>query len=118
MEWRESVLSRTIHENLEDQAPNLLPDVVIIDFGTNNILYTNTMDNNIPGYVHEIVTKFKAIIPDVSIVFTSMQDLYRKGKYIDAGIRFNEVVDSMAHVTNSLYWNFYDLSDGYKKIRF
>jgi LysM repeat protein len=47
-----------------------------------------------------------------------MQDLYRKGKYIDAGIRFNEVVDSMAQVTNSLYWNFYDLSGGYKKIRF
>jgi len=111
----QSVLSL---EKLEDQAPHLLPDVVIIDFGTNNILYTNTMDENIPRYVHEIVTKFKAINPDVSIVFTSMQDLYRKGKYIDAGIRFNEVVDSMAQVTNSLYWNFYDLSGGYKKIRF
>ncbi|MBM3448461.1 MAG: LysM peptidoglycan-binding domain-containing protein [Bacteroidetes bacterium] len=111
----QSVLSL---EKLEDQAPHLLPDVVIIDFGTNNILYTNTMDENIPRYVHEIVTKFKAINPEVSIVFTSMQDLYRKGKYIDAGIRFNEVVDSMAQVTNSLYWNFYDLSGGYKKIRF
>lgn len=111
----QSVLSL---EKLEDQAPHLLPDVVIIDFGTNNILYTNTMDNNIPKYVHEIVSKFKAINPEVSIVFTSMQDLYRKGKYIDAGIRFNEVVDSMAQVTNCVYWNFYDLSGGYKKIRF
>ncbi len=103
---------------LEDQAPQFLPDVVIIDFGTNNILYTNKMDNNIPRYVNETVAKFKAINPHVSIIFTSMQDLYKNGRYIDAGIRFNEVVDSMAHATNSLYWNFYDLSGGYKKIKF
>jgi lysophospholipase L1-like esterase len=103
---------------LEDHAPQLLPDVVIIDFGTNNILYTNKMDNNIPGYVNETVAKFKAINPHVSIIFTSMQDLYKNGRYIDAGIRFNEVVDSMAHATNSLYWNFYDLSGGFKKIKF
>jgi LysM repeat protein len=103
---------------LEDQAPQLLPDVVIIDFGTNNILYTNKMDDNIPRYVNETVAKFKAINPHVSIIFTSMQDLYKNGRYIDAGIRFNEVVDSMAHATNSLYWNFYDLSGGYKKIKF
>jgi LysM repeat protein/lysophospholipase L1-like esterase len=111
----QSVLSLS---KLEDQAPQLLPDIVIIDFGTNNILYTNTMDNNIPRYVRETVTKFKAINPNVSIIFTSMQDLYKNGKYIDAGIRFNEVVDSMATATNSLYWNFYDLSGGFKKIKF
>ena len=103
---------------LEDQAPQFLPDIVIIDFGTNNILYTNKMDNNIPRYVNETVAKFKAINPHVSIILTSMQDLYKNGRYIDAGIRFNEVVDSMAHATNSLYWNFYDLSGGYKKIKF
>ena len=103
---------------LEDQAPQLLPDIVIIDFGTNNILYTNTMDNNIPSYVNKTVAKFKAINPNVSIIFTSMQDLYKNGRYINAGIRFNEVVDSMAAATNSLYWNFYDLSGGYMKIRF
>jgi lysophospholipase L1-like esterase len=103
---------------LEDQAPQFLPDVVIIDFGTNNILYTNKMDNNIPRYVNETVAKFKAINPHVSIIFTSMQDLYKNGRYIDAGIRFNEVLDSMAYATNSLYWNFYDLSGGYKKIKF
>ena len=103
---------------LEDQAPQLLPDVVIIDFGTNNILYTNKMDDNIPRYVNETVAKFKAINPHVSIIFTSMQDLYKNGRYIDAGIRFNEVLDSMAMATNSLYWNFYDLSGGYKKIKF
>jgi lysophospholipase L1-like esterase len=103
---------------LEDQAPQLLPDIVIIDFGTNNILATNKMDNNIPSYVKKTVAKFKAINPNVSIIFTSMQDLYKNGRYIDAGIRFNEVVDSMAMATNSLYWNFYDLSGGYMKIRF
>ena len=103
---------------VEDQAPQLLPDIVIIDFGTNNILYTNTMDNNIPSYLIKTVAKFKAINPNVSIIFTSMQDLYKNGKYINAGIRFNEVVDSMAMATNSLYWNFYDLSGGYMKIKF
>jgi LysM repeat protein len=68
--------------------------------------------------VKKTVAKFKAINPNVSIIFTSMQDLYKNGRYIDAGIRFNEVVDSMAMATNSLYWNFYDLSGGYMKIRF
>jgi lysophospholipase L1-like esterase len=111
----QSVLSIS---KLEDQAPQLLPDIVIIDFGTNNILYTNTMDNNIPSYAKQTVAKFKAINPHVSIIFTSMQDLYKNGRYIDAGITFNQVLDSMAAATNSLYWNFYDLSGGFMKIRY
>jgi lysophospholipase L1-like esterase len=93
------------------------PDVVIIDYGTNNILYSNTVPADMPKFVANAVSTFRAINPNVSIVLTSTQDLYYKGKYIDAAIRFNVVMDSLAAVHDCLYWNFYDLSGGFKRIR-
>lgn len=102
---------------LEEQANVIQPDVVIIDYGTNNILYSNTVPADMPKFVANAVSTFRAINPNVSIVLTSTQDLYYKGKYIDAAIRFNVVMDSLAAVHDCLYWNFYDLSGGFKRIR-
>ncbi len=104
-------------DKMEEQAEVIRPDIVIIDYGTNNILYTNEVPADLPDMVRKAVKKYKAINPNVTIILTSMQDLYYKKKYIDAGIRYNFMMDSLAAANNCLYWNFYDLSGGYKRIR-
>lgn len=102
---------------LKDHARIIKPDIVIIDYGTNNILYTNKVPNNLPEMVAEAVKKFREINPDISIILTSTQDLFYKKKYISAAIDFNYMMDSLAAVNRCLFWNFYDLSGGYKRIR-
>lgn len=105
-------------EKLAQHAEIINPDIVIIDYGTNNILYTNDVPKDLDDMVKTAVEKFRNINPEISIILTSTQDLYYKKKYIDAAIEFNHQMDSLAAANQCLYWNFYDLSGGYKRIKY
>jgi len=109
--------SMLILDELPEQAAILKPDVVLLDFGTNDILYTNSIDQALMGQIEKSIKKFKEIDSNILIVLTSTQDLFYKGKYITAGIDFRDLMDSIAKKNNCLYWNWYDLSGGYKTIR-
>ena len=104
-------------EKLTEHAAIIEPDIVIIDYGTNNILYTNDVPADLPAMVKSAVEKFRNINPEVSIILTSTQDLFYKKNYISAAIEFNQKMDSLAAIHNCLYWNFYDLSGGYMRIQ-
>ncbi len=104
-------------EKLKEQSEQLQPDLVILDYGTNNILYQNKVPANLPANVVKAITQFREINPDILIVLTSTQDLFYKGRYIDAGIEFAKMMDSIARENDVMYWNFYDLSGGYGQIK-
>lgn len=104
-------------DKMPDQAAILKPDIVILDFGTNDILYNNAIDPKLPEQVRKAIRKFRAVNPDVLIILTSTQDLYRKGKYITAGPIFRDLIDSLAREQKCMFWNWYDLSGGLKTIR-
>jgi lysophospholipase L1-like esterase len=102
---------------LKEQVTVLNPDVVLLDFGTNNILYTNSVPVNMPEYVQNAINLFRDINPNIQIILTSTQDLFYKGKYIDAAVAFNFLMDSLAKKHHVLFWNYYDLSGGYAQIK-
>jgi LysM repeat protein len=104
-------------EKLKEQSEQLQPDLVILDYGTNNILYQNKVPANLSANVVKAITKFREINPDILIVLTSTQDLFYKGRYIDAGIEFAKMMDSIARENDVMYWNFYDLSGGFGQIK-
>lgn len=103
-------------EKLEQQAKLLNPDIVLLDFGTNDILYNNAVDPALKKQTIRAIDQFRAINPEVIIVLTSTQDLYRKGKYISAGPVFRDLMDSIAREKDCMFWNWYDLSGGYQTI--
>ncbi len=106
-----------ILDKLEDQAKILQPDIVLLDFGTNDILYTNKIDAKLESQVVKAIQKFRAINPNMLIVLTSTQDLFYKGNPITAGIEFRDLMDSIARKNNCLFWNWYDISGGLNTIR-
>ena len=106
-----------ILDKLPEQAAVLKPDVVLLDFGTNDILYTNKIDAQLESQVEKAIKNFRRINPEILIVLTSTQDLYYKGKYITAGVDFRDLMDSIARKNNCLFWNWYDISGGLKTIR-
>ena len=104
-------------DKLEQQLPIIDPDIVFLDFGTNDILYTNKIDPGLRVQVQKAITKIKSIKPEVLVVLTSTQDLFYKGKIITAGPIFRDLMDSIARVNNCLFWNWYDLSGGLGTIK-
>ena len=104
-------------DKLEQQLPIIDPDIVFLDFGTNDILYTNKIDPGLRVQVQKAITKIKLIKPEVLVVLTSTQDLFYKGKTITAGPIFRDLMDSIARVNNCLFWNWYDLSGGLGTIK-
>ena len=104
-------------EKLREQSEVLQPNLVILDYGTNNILYENKVAENLPKNVSKAISNFREINPEVVIVLTATQDLFYKGRHIDAGIDFARVMDSLARVNEVLFWNYYDLSGGYGQIK-
>jgi LysM repeat protein/lysophospholipase L1-like esterase len=106
-----------ILDELPEQAAVLKPDVVLLDFGTNDILYTNKIDGDLEKQIVKAIKKFRDINPEILIVLTSTQDLFYKGKYITAGVEFRDLMDSIAKKNDCLFWNWYDLAGGLKTIR-
>ena len=104
-------------ENLEKHAAILKPDLVILDFGTNDILFKNAIDEKLSDQIEKSINRFRAINPEILIVLTSTQDLFYKKKYITAGISFRNLIDSLAKKYDCLFWNWYDLSGGYGTIK-
>lgn len=104
-------------EKLREQSEVLQPDLVILDYGTNNILYQNKVAETLPKNVSKAISNFRSINPEILIVLTATQDLFYKGRYIDAGIDFTQVMDSLARANEVLFWNYYDLSGGYGQIK-
>jgi LysM repeat protein len=106
-----------ILEKLPEQIPVINPDIVILDFGTNDILYENKIDPKLPLEVEKAISWWKSMVPEVLIVLTSTQDLYYKKHPITAGVLFRDLMDSLAKKNDCLFWNWYDLSGGLNTIR-
>ncbi len=104
-------------ENLVKHAVILKPDLVILDFGTNDILFKNAIDEKLGEQIEKSIELFRKINPDILIVLTSTQDLFYKKKFITAGISFRNMIDSLAKKNDCLFWNWYDLSGGFGTIK-
>jgi LysM repeat protein len=104
-------------ENLEKHAAILKPNLVILDFGTNDILFKNAIDEKLSEQIEKSIERFRKLNPDILIVLTSTQDLFYKKKFITAGVSFRNLIDSLAKKNDCLFWNWYDLSGGYGTIK-
>jgi len=104
-------------EKMPTQAKVLKPDLVFLDFGTNDILYSNAIDPKLSKQIIKAIASFREVNPEVIVVLTSVQDLYYKGKYITVGPAFRDLIDSIAQEEKCMFWNWYDLSGGLGTIR-
>ena len=103
-------------DKMPDQAAILKPDIVILDFGTNDILSTNKIDPNLEKQVNKAIAKFKAVNPEILVILTTTQDLY-KGKTITACMPFRDLMDSIARKNDCLFWDWFDLAGGSRTIK-
>jgi len=103
-------------DKLTEQARLLHPDIALLDFGTNDIA-TNEIAATLPDNICQAIGKLREINPEMVIILTSTQDLFKRGRYITAGVKFRNLVDSLAKSQHTLFWNWYDLSGGLHAIK-
>ncbi len=106
-----------ILDKLPEQIQEIKPDIVLLDFGTNDILSTNSISKSLSKEVEQSIAMWRKLNPDILIVLTSTQDLFYKNHAITAGINFRNLMDSLARKNGCLFWNWYDLSGGINTIK-
>jgi hypothetical protein len=86
--------SLLVEELVDEQLPTLSPNLIILDFGTNNYLYDNQVKPELGPQIEQIIKKLRTISPKAVILLTSTQDLYYKSKHVTSGIVFRNLIDS------------------------
>lgn len=108
-----SILSQQL---LKNQLPVLTPNLLILDFGTNDYLYDNHVKTELGPQIEQIIENLREIAPNALILLTSTQDLFYKSQPITAGIVFRNLIDSLAKKNHCLFWDWYAVSGGKKSL--
>jgi lysophospholipase L1-like esterase len=96
----------------EDQIQYISPDLIILDWGTNDILYTNFISETVLENIHEVIRRVKQKCPDAVILLTSVQDMNWKGKNITKSSEFSDQVRKIAFENDCLFYDWFSVSGG------
>lgn len=104
-------------ELFEQQLPYLNPDLVIIDFGTNDFLMTDKIDEKLESQIIKVIDKVRLAAPNASILLTTAQDLYWKKINIKSGLAFTEIIHRVAKEKNCAVYDWYWVAGGQTVMR-
>ncbi|MDP6207436.1 MAG: GDSL-type esterase/lipase family protein, partial [Roseibacillus sp.] len=83
-------------EALEAEVLALQPDVLILDYGTNDYLYTDMLPEDLEEDIREAIGRIRAQSPLTAIVLTTAGDLYRDGLNVRSAKAFGELIYRIA----------------------
>jgi hypothetical protein len=110
-----SVLFETKYD---DEAAYLNPDLVIIDFGTNDFLYKNKVPIDLEYQIDSVIDKVRNTSPMATILLTSAQDMIYKKRNITASKQFSKLIKVIAVKKHCAFWDWYSIAGGAKTMRF
>jgi hypothetical protein len=67
-------------EKFNSHLKTINPDLVILDLGTNDFLYDDSIKSNLRAEIVEIITNIRVATPLASVLLCTTQDLYYKQK--------------------------------------
>lgn len=99
-------------ERFEEEAAFLNPDLIIVDYGTNDFLYTNSIPQQLRSEIQQVINKIKKANPEASIVLTSAQDMNYKKVNVTASKLFSQMMKIIAYENQCGFWDWYLISGG------
>ena len=96
----------------------LKPDLVILDWGTNDIIYKNAVAPDHARKVIRTIQRIRAVDPHVSILLTSVQDMNYRRRNVTAAAEYAKVMREIAREQNCLFFDWYRTSGGPDTMRF
>ncbi|MBX7126842.1 MAG: LysM peptidoglycan-binding domain-containing protein [Cyclobacteriaceae bacterium] len=104
-----SLLSESL---FEAQLPLLHPDLVVLDFGTNDYLIGNHIPAEMETRILAVIARVRRAAPGASILLTSTQDMNRRGRNITAGKTYSDLIRRIAREQHCLFYDWYWISGG------
>ncbi|HZY81323.1 MAG TPA: LysM peptidoglycan-binding domain-containing protein [Cyclobacteriaceae bacterium] len=97
---------------IDTQLPALMPDLVILDYGTNDFLYSQMIPAQLGRQIVQTINWIKQLAPGTSILLTSTQDMYRRGANVAAAKEFSNMMRKIAKEQNCGFYDWYRVSGG------
>jgi len=102
-----------LHEDkFVEQAKILHPDLVILDFGTNDILYENIIPINLEKQIIQVINRVREAAPDASILLTTPQDARYRRRHATIAFEFSMLIRTIAKKEKCAFWDWYYISGG------
>ncbi|MCS6824698.1 MAG: GDSL-type esterase/lipase family protein [Cytophagaceae bacterium] len=99
-------------ELYEPHLKALQPDVVIIDYGTNDILYKDTILAELETDIVAAIQKTRNAAPNASIILTSAQDMFWKQQFTKSSKKFSELIHRIAQQYNCGVYDWFWIAGG------
>ncbi len=100
----------------QEHLPYLMPDLVILDFGTNDYLYSDDIPTNLEAEIKKVIKKVRVSVPNADILLTSAQDMNRKGKNILSGSKYSALIRKIAKEEDCAFYDWFWVSGGPRTI--
>ena len=92
--------------------PILEPDLVILDYGTNDYIYEDRIKPELESEIVQIIRNIRSVSPQSNILLTTTQDMMRKGQKLEAGVQFSDLIRKIARAENCALYDWYWISGG------
>lgn len=93
------------------------PDLLIFDWGTNEIAKGNKVPENHPKMVIKLIHRARKAYPQAAIMLTSTQDMNYRERNISAASEYSSLMRQIANQNNCLYFDWYQISGGPQSAR-
>lgn len=94
----------------EEQFTGFPADLIVLDWGTNDILYSNTVSSDMESIIRRTIQKVRNIKPDAAILLTTPQEARYKGKPVTATKDLAALIRRIAKEENCLLYDWYAVS--------
>lgn len=101
----------------KEQLPSLNPDLVILDYGTNDFLYDDKIKPGLEVEIVNIIRQIREVSPEASIILTSTQDMARRGKRVRSSIEFSALIKKIAREQHCGIFDWFWTSGGLGSIK-
>ena len=101
----------------DEQSRALSPDLIILDWGTNDIIYKNAVAADLEGVIVDTIRKVRAVHPDALIMLTSTQDMYFQNRPVTSAWDFAVLIRRIAMENDCLMYDWYRVAGGRDSIR-
>lgn len=95
-----------------EHLPTLQPDLVILDYGTNDYIYDDRIKPELENEISAIIRHIREVVPEAAILLTTTQDMRRKGRVLYSGERFSDMIRRIAREQHCALYDWYWISGG------
>ncbi|MCK3655121.1 hypothetical protein A4G19_04900 [Pasteurellaceae bacterium Macca] len=94
----------------EQQFPMIHADLVVLDWGTNDLIYTNQIAPELENKIRQTIRRVKSVNPKAVILLKSVQEANYKGNNVTISATYAKLIRRIAKSENVLFYDWYNIS--------